>query len=113
MELLHMYPISQHHYGADSVVYNLQNTIVGFFERLLDAVVILGVSHLMVDLECCTPFLDNLTFGIITIFRLILSLDYIEDYIIQIKICQAFFRNNLSLHTGLVLRLPDILCLLS
>ena len=36
-----------------------------------------------------------------------LSLDYIEDYITQIKICQAlFFWNNLSLHTGLVLRLP-------
>ena len=44
--------------------------------------------------------------GIITIFRLMLSLDYIEDYITQIKICQAFFWNNLSLHTGLVLRLP-------
>ena len=45
--------------------------------------------------------------GIITIFRLMLSLDYIEDYITQIKICQAlFFGNNLSLHTGLVLRLP-------
>ena len=35
--------------GVDSVVYNLQNTIVGFFERLLDAVVILRVSLLMVD----------------------------------------------------------------
>ena len=32
-----------------------------------------------------------LSHGIITIFRLILSLDYIEDYIIQIKICQALF----------------------
>ena len=30
--------------------------------------------------------------GIITIFRLMLSLDYIEDYIIQIKIRQAFFK---------------------
>ena len=29
--------------------------------------------------------------GIIAIFRLMLSLDYIEDYIIQIKICQALF----------------------
>lgn len=29
-----------------------------------------------------------LSHGIITIFRLILSLDYIEDYITQIKICQ-------------------------
>ena len=43
--------------------------------------------------------------GIITIFRLMLSLDYIEDYITQIKICQALFflGDNLSLHTGLVL----------
>ena len=60
MELLHMYPISQHHYGVDSVVYNLQNTIVGFFERLLDAVVILGVSLLMVDFGMSRL---NLTFG--------------------------------------------------
>lgn len=29
--------------------------------------------------------------GIITIFRLMLSLDYIEDYITQIKICQVLF----------------------
>lgn len=47
-------------YGVDSVFYNLQNTIVGFFESLVDAVIILGVSLLMVDLECCTPFLVQL-----------------------------------------------------
>ena len=29
--------------------------------------------------------------GIITIFRLMLSLDYIKDHITQIKICQALF----------------------
>ena len=81
--------------------YDSQNTIVGFFKKLLDVVAILGVSLLMVDFGMSRLNLtfgcDNkrsrtwlqeinslcylLSHGIITIFRLILSLDYIEDYI--------------------------------
>ena len=55
-----------------------------------------------------------LSHGIITIFRLILSLDYIEDYITQIKICQALFFLEQSQSTHwLSPILPDISYLLS